>query len=75
LIFQDRSNTRGLTISGTSAANVTGVFYAPTANVSVSGTGTYTSQFIVGSLSVGGTSSSVNIVPPSSQANLVYLVE
>jgi Flp pilus assembly protein TadG len=75
LVFQDRSNTKDMAISGTSTANVSGTFYAPTAAVTVSGGSTYNSQFIVGALTESGGQSAIKIVPPSSQGNLVYLVE
>jgi hypothetical protein len=75
LVFQDRSNTTGLTVSGTSAANVPGTFYAPNASLTISGGSTYTSQLIIGSLTESGGSSIVTISPPASQGNLVYLVE
>jgi hypothetical protein len=76
LIFQDRLNTQQtLTFSGGSTANISGTFYAPTANVTVSGGSTYKSQFVVGTMTVTGGSSAISITPPASQASLVYLVE
>jgi len=75
LVFQDRSNTDTITVSGTSDANVSGTFYAPTANVTISGSATYDSQFIVGTMTVTGGSPAINIVPPAPRAPLVYLVE
>jgi Flp pilus assembly protein TadG len=75
LVFQDRSNTQKLTVSGGSSAQTAGTWYAPTAEVDVSGGATYNSQFLVGSMIVSGGSSKVNIVPPASRGNLAYLVE
>jgi hypothetical protein len=75
LVFQDRSNTQPLIVSGGTGAQVSGTFYAPTANLMMSGGATYNSQFIVGSMNISSGSSNVIIVPSQSQANLVYLVE
>ena len=75
LVFQDRSNSQTLTLSGGSTTQIGGTIYAPIANVTVSGGSTFNSQFIIGSLTVSGGSSRVDIEPPQTQGNLVYLVE
>jgi Flp pilus assembly protein TadG len=59
LFFMDRSNTGNSTSTisiqgGSSGATVTGVTYAPTANLQVSGSGSWNSQFLVNSMSVSG---------------------
>ncbi len=59
LFFTDRSNTGTLTPSisiqgGSDGAMVTGTTYAPTANLSISGSGTWNSQFLVNSMSITG---------------------
>jgi len=61
--------------SGAAAGCETIPFYAPAANVTISGGSNFSSQFIVGSMTISGGSSSVSIIPPAAQANLVYLVE
>jgi hypothetical protein len=76
LIYQDPANTAVLTVSGgSSTAPISGTVYAPAANVTISGGTNFSSQFIVGSMTISGGSSSVSIIPSASQANLVYLVE
>ena len=81
LIFSDRSNPNSnshntITISGGSSTSpITGTVYAPTTNVTISGQSNFSSQFIVGTLTVTGGSAAVSIVPPAGQSNLVYLVE
>jgi Flp pilus assembly protein TadG len=59
VIFMDRSNTGNSTAlisiqGGSSGAQVTGTTYAPTASLSISGSGSWNSQFIVGSMSITG---------------------
>jgi len=75
LIFQDRSNTQPITVSGGTSTNPIGTIYAPNTLVNVS-SGSFT-QLIVGSLNVNGGTTTVNpqSQSPPAQANLVYLVE
>jgi Flp pilus assembly protein TadG len=59
LFFMDRSNTGNSTATvsiqgGSSGATVTGTTYAPTASLSISGSGTWNSQFLVNSMSISG---------------------
>jgi Flp pilus assembly protein TadG len=55
LFFQDRANTNTISLQGGSGgAQVTGTTYAPTANLQISGGGSWSSQFIVGQMSVTG---------------------
>ena len=76
LIYQDPANSAVVTVSGgSSTAPISGTVYAPAANVTISGGSNFSSQFIVGSMTISGGSSSVSIVPPAGQSNLVYLVE
>jgi Flp pilus assembly protein TadG len=75
LLFQDRSNSQNITVSGGSTSGFSGTFYAPTAQLTVSGGSTFNSQFIVGSMVLSGGGTNVKIDPPQSQSNLVYLVE
>jgi hypothetical protein len=59
LFFMDRSNTGSLTSvisiqGGSGGATVTGTTYAPTGNLSISGSGKWNSQFLVNSTSITG---------------------
>ena len=81
LIFGDRSNPNSnshntITVSGGSSTSpISGTIYAPTTNVTISGQSNFSSQFVVGTLTVTGGSAAVSITPPAGQSNLVYLVE
>ncbi len=76
LVFQDRSNTQTVTLNNGSTVPVTGAFYAPTANLNISGGGTFDAPFIVGSLTASN-GSTITVSPTSTPAsgNLVFLVE
>ena len=57
LFYQNPSDTNTLTINGSSSSSLKGIFYAPTANLVVNGSGStdfYTS-FVVSSLTFNGT--------------------
>jgi Flp pilus assembly protein TadG len=75
LVFQDRSNTLALSVSGGTTYTTAGTFYAPTASMSISGGSTFDSEFIVGSINFSG--GSTTILPPTgtSSANVVFMVE
>jgi Flp pilus assembly protein TadG len=78
VFFQDRANTNTISIQGgSSGAQVTGTTYAPTANLQVSGQGTWNSQFIVNQMSVtGGGTLTINYSGQNlGKANQVFLVE
>jgi Flp pilus assembly protein TadG len=76
LVFQDRSNTKPVTLDNGSTVPVTGAFYAPAANLSISGGGTFDAPFIVGSLTAtNGSTVTINAPAPPPYANLVFLVE
>jgi hypothetical protein len=78
LFFQDRANTNTISIQGgSSGARVTGTTYAPTANLQVSGQGSWNSQFIVNQMSVtGGGTVTINYAGQNlGKANEVFLVE
>jgi Flp pilus assembly protein TadG len=78
LVFQDRANYTTLTLNnGSSSPSTTSTYYAPTANLSITGGATYDSPFVVGSMTLSN-GVSVNITPPNTvapYANLVFLVE
>jgi hypothetical protein len=78
LFFQDRANTNTISIQGgSSGASVTGTTYAPTANLQISGQGTWNSQFIVNQMSVtGGGTVTINYSGQNlGKANGIFLVE
>jgi Flp pilus assembly protein TadG len=78
LFFQDRANTNTISIQGgSSGAQVTGTTYAPTANLQISGQGTWNSQFIVNQMSItGGGNVTINYAGQNlGKANQVFLVE
>lgn len=78
MYYQDRSNTLAASISGsTSAASMSGTFYAPKANLALSGSGSFNAQFIVGSMSItGGSTVTIDATGKTlGRANLVFLVE
>jgi hypothetical protein len=54
LIYQTRDNTRGLSLSGNGIAGVTGLVYAPSALLTLSGNGTLQNPLIVGMLNLSG---------------------
>jgi hypothetical protein len=55
VIFQDRSNTHSISIQGgSSGAQITGTTYAANATLSISGSGNWNTQFIVGAVDVSG---------------------
>jgi Flp pilus assembly protein TadG len=78
LFYQNPSDTNTLTINGSSSSNLQGIFYAPTANLVVNGSGStnfYTS-FVVGSLTFNGTGTlkdyaSINAGSPLTSTRLV----
>jgi len=78
LFYQNPSDTNALTINGSSSSNLKGIFYAPTANLIVNGSGStnfYTS-FVVGSLTFNGTGTlldyaSINAGSPLTSTRLV----
>jgi Flp pilus assembly protein TadG len=78
LFYQNPSDTNTLTINGSSSSNLKGIFYAPTANLVVNGSGStdfYTS-FVVGSLTFNGTGTlldyaSINAGSPLTSPRLV----
>jgi hypothetical protein len=82
VIFMDRQNTGNSTAvvsiqGGSSGAQVTGTTYAPTASLSISGAGTWNSQFIVDDMSITG-QGTVTINYSGSRPGLapeVFLVE
>jgi hypothetical protein len=78
LVFQDRANFTTLTLNnGSSSPSTTSSYYAPAANLSITGGATYDSPFVVGSMTLSN-GVSVNITPPNTvapYANLVFLVE
>jgi Flp pilus assembly protein TadG len=54
-IFQDRANTQGISIQGGSAgASVKDTTYAANATLSISGSGNWNSQFVVGAMGISG---------------------
>ncbi len=54
-IFQDRANTSTISIQGgSSGAQITGTTYAANANLAISGSGNWNSQFVVGSMNISG---------------------
>jgi Flp pilus assembly protein TadG len=57
LFYQNPSDTNTLTINGSSTSNLKGIFYAPTANLVVNGSGStnFYTAFVVGSLTFNGT--------------------
>jgi hypothetical protein len=82
LLFQRRWNKTPITIGGSSSAPLilNGIVYSKWAPVNLSRPGTYTSQFITGSMQVAG-AGGVVIDPtpatgkPLKTANQVFLVE
>jgi Flp pilus assembly protein TadG len=78
LFYQNPSDTNTLTINGSSSSSLKGIFYAPTANLVLNGSGStdfYTS-FVVGSLTFNGTGTlldyaSVNAGSPLTSTRLV----
>jgi Flp pilus assembly protein TadG len=55
VIFQDRANTSNISIQGgSSGSQVTGTTYAANALLTITGSGTWNTQFIVGAVSVSG---------------------
>ena len=78
LIFQDRSNTKDISLQGGSnGATVTGTTYARNANLQISGQGTWYSQFIVGLMSITGQGDvTINYAGQNlGKTNQVFLVE
>jgi hypothetical protein len=75
LIYQRRANTQGLTITGGNLA-LAGTIYAKWARLEISGAGTFSAQFIVGSMQVSG-SDTVTLTGGASfaRASKVFLVE
>jgi hypothetical protein len=57
LFYQNPSDTNMLTINGSSTSSLKGIFYAPTANLVVNGSGStdFYTAFVVGSLTFNGT--------------------
>jgi Flp pilus assembly protein TadG len=76
--FQDRNNSQIVSFAGgTTGSKITGTTYAPAAQLTISGSGTWQSQLIVGNLLVSG-SPTLTINPTGAvlgQAGNVYLVE
>jgi hypothetical protein len=54
LIYQTRDNNRGLSLSGNGMGGITGLIYAPSALLTVSGNAIMQNPLIVGMLSLGG---------------------
>ena len=54
LIFQSRTNTKVLNVSGNSSLNVQGTIYAPAAQLYLSGNGSLRDTFVVNTLYAGG---------------------
>ena len=54
LIFQSRSNSKVLSLSGAASLSTTGVIYAPLAQLAISGSGTLHDTLVVNSLYVSG---------------------
>ena len=56
LFFEDPTDTNGMTITGSTGSNMQGIFYAPAASLSMTGTsgGTIYADLVVGSLSMSG---------------------
>jgi len=78
VFYQDRSNTQVMSLAGgTTGSSIKGTTYAPTAELIISGSGTWQSQLIVGWLSVSG-APNIIINPTGAvlgKAGNVYLVE
>jgi hypothetical protein len=78
LVFQDRANFTTLTLNnGSSSPSTTSAYYAPAANLSITGGATYDAPFIVGSMTLSN-GVAVNISPPGAgtpAGNLVFMVE
>jgi Flp pilus assembly protein TadG len=78
LFYQRRWNTKDVTIQGNGTSNnLNGTLYAKWANFKVSGSGTYSAQFIAGSIAVsGGGNLTINYSGKYlGKANQVFLVE
>jgi hypothetical protein len=78
LFYQNPSDINTLTINGSSSSNLQGIFYAPTANLLVNGSGStnFYTAFVVGSLTFNGTGTlqdyaSINGGSPLTSAALV----
>ncbi len=59
LIFQPSSNTKALTISGDAATGLNGTIYAPKAQLSITGNGTFSESIIVDRLTINGNGSNL----------------
>lgn len=81
LYYQVPADTQALTLQGSSAATITGVFYAPAAPVTMKGTagGTINTEFVVSTLSLAGnpTIGSLAVLPGGASNGLhsIALVE
>jgi Flp pilus assembly protein TadG len=78
LFYQNPSDTNTLTINGSSTSSLQGIFYAPTANLVVNGSGStsFYTAFVVGSLTFNGTGTlldyaSINAGSPLTSTTLV----
>jgi Flp pilus assembly protein TadG len=78
LFYQNPSDTNTLTINGSSTSSLKGIFYAPTANLVVNGSGStdFYTAFVVGSLIFNGTGTlldyaSINAASPLTSTTLV----
>jgi hypothetical protein len=78
LFYQNPSDTNMLTINGSSTSSLKGIFYAPTANLVVNGSGStdFYTAFVVGSLTFNGTGTlldyaSINASSPLTATTLV----
>jgi hypothetical protein len=61
VIYQSRSNTRALALSGNAGAGLTGMVYAPSAPVVIGGNATLNAALVADRLQVSGTGSSTQV--------------
>jgi hypothetical protein len=66
VIYQSRSNTRALALSGNAGAGLTGMVYAPSAPVVIGGNGTLNAALVADRLQVSGNGSSTQVAAGSS---------
>lgn len=78
LFYQDATDTNAMSVTGSNGSSLEGIFYAPSASLSLKGssTGTIAADLVVSSLSMVGTSnftnySSVNPSEPLTSSTLV----
>jgi hypothetical protein len=69
VIYQSRSNTRALALSGNASAGPTGMVYAPSAPVVIGGNATFNAALVADRLQVSGNGSSTQVAAGSTGDN------